>query len=441
MAEDPAHEVSSQKELLHPFSHSSCFSLHLFYLCPELHKHCAGTGTPTAAIHHHTPRSQLPPRPHTGSLLWIPLHTWFQIAANHDSKISPPRYNSQFWSLASWRHGLISPWWITVHLSALELLCPVLCPQSFLWGLSGDPHYHCGIWLPRGAWLHQKTQFSLYTWPDRFYNLPHSLHFSEISISQVPVISCDMRLNFPIGSSGNLGDNWGFWASKRLLLTASRLHAGLFHFWTAPSHLPYPSLETKYPHTDICLAFSCCDAKTNCIVLATSELCHEFLLVQAKSKIASSLAGLRINCSRKELCTYSIENFLTTSHPDEALTRSMYGQLKSPSINTCPKFPASLISLNISWERRRGCSCSTILLLHLLLELEFPPTRIPQHFSFPVTLLRCCILHYPSLALLLLLLYIPPQCSYKSGILATPHPSNYLLSLGSSGYLCWVWLG
>lgn len=135
------------------------------------------------------------------------MNTWSQIAANHDSKISATRYSTQFWSLASWRHGLIFPWWITVHLSTLELPCHLLDTQSFLWGLSGVPHHPCGIWLPKGAWLHQKIQFSLYTWPDRFYSLPHCLHLNKISISQRPVISCDMLLNFPTDSAGDLGGN------------------------------------------------------------------------------------------------------------------------------------------------------------------------------------------------------------------------------------------
>lgn len=137
-------------------------------------------------------------------LVWTSCYctrnTWSQTAANLDSKISPPRYNSQFWSSASWRHGLIFPWWITVHLSALELICPIFDTQSFLWGLSGVPHHPCGSWLPKGAWLHQKTQFSLYTWPDRFYSLPILFiwtRFPFLRCQSPPVICCLIFLLIP----------------------------------------------------------------------------------------------------------------------------------------------------------------------------------------------------------------------------------------------------
>lgn len=139
------------------------------------------------------------------------------------------------------------------------------------------------VWSPSPSLWQLTTQrssassenpiFSLHlTW--QILQPSHSLHLNQISISQMPVTSCDMLLNFPTDSAGDLGDSWVFLASNTLLLTASRLCAGFLHFQTAPSYLPYPSLETKYPHTDMCLVFSCCDAKTNCIVLAISELRH-----------------------------------------------------------------------------------------------------------------------------------------------------------------------
>lgn len=120
----------------------------------------------------------------------------------------------------------------------------------------------------------RKPIFSLHlTW--QILQPSHSLHLNQISISQMPVISCDMLRNFPTDSTGDLGDgSFFFLASNILLLTASRQRAGFLHFRTAPSYLPYPSLETKYPHTYMCLVFSCCDVKTNCIVLAIRDLRH-----------------------------------------------------------------------------------------------------------------------------------------------------------------------
>lgn len=180
------------------------------------------------------------------------LHTERAIP-NHESKISLPSCNSQFLSSASWRHGLIFPWWITLHLSTLKLVWPLFGTQSFLWGLSVVPHHAHGTWLPKGSWLHVQTQFAVYIWPVIFYSLSHALHLNKLSISQMSTISRYMQFNTSTESAGDLGHNFVFFlncgtrfilASNTLLLTASRMHADFFLFelllLNTPSYLPCP---------------------------------------------------------------------------------------------------------------------------------------------------------------------------------------------------------
>jgi len=113
----------------------------------------------------------------------------------------------------------------------------------------------------------------------------HSLHLNKFSISQMPAISCVMFFNFPTESAGDLGNNFVFFSNRSTLfilasntpLTTSRLHAGFLLFelllLKLLSYLPCHSLETKYPQMGfMCPAFSCCDVKSNCVALATSEL-------------------------------------------------------------------------------------------------------------------------------------------------------------------------
>lgn len=211
-------------------------------------QHCPSTGTPrlpTAALWHlHLVLGTLPDHVQ-GLVCFFGCHCtwsrWSQTTANRDSKIPPSSCSSRFLSSASWRHGLIFPWWITLHLSTLKLVCPLFDTQSFLWGLSAVPHHPCGVWLPKGAWLHLQTQFSVYTWPAIFYSLSHSRNLSKLSISQMPTISCYTLFNFPTECAGDLGTIFFFsncsthfiLASNILLLTASRLQAGFLLFWTA----------------------------------------------------------------------------------------------------------------------------------------------------------------------------------------------------------------
>lgn len=117
------------------------------------------------------------------------------------------------------------------------------------------------VWSPSPSLWQLTTQrssassenpiFSLHlTW--QILQPSHSLHLNQISISQMPVTSCDMLLNFPTDSTGDLGDSWVFLASNTLLLTGSVQVSCIFKLH--PHIYLIPPLKLNI-HIQICALF------------------------------------------------------------------------------------------------------------------------------------------------------------------------------------------
>lgn len=186
------------------------FFLNLLYLCPELHMHCPGTGTPTAAIHHHTPHSQHPPWPHTGGLLWMPLHNEHMTPNSCQTWLQDPFYKIQ---LPVLEFSIMKAWFNF----------PLMDYCTFIYVGAHMPRFWHSVIFMRSVWSsspslwHLTTQRSLASSENPVFSLHltwqilHPSPFPSFEEDfQRPVISCDALLNFPADFAGNLGDNWFF---------------------------------------------------------------------------------------------------------------------------------------------------------------------------------------------------------------------------------------